>query len=181
MKTTNPSLIRRFYLGELEVGDHSKDFIVEHDYCLVFIGKIPHRKTKTPMIVAWKERHSSTYYRHSYDMGHPLYEMLMKKYQPPVYVTVELVKDMDRTATIIHTLLCTLAVTDLNRGEDKARELVESINKLYTRINRNHNMVWRHVEERPEGCEGLWNGKMQWDIDGLPDSFKTEIMIRRLS
>ena len=170
-KTTTPALVRKYFERKAEVGDSSKDLIVEPDYVLVFTGKLPYQKLAQKRIIAWlppSEKNFHVYRRNAF--SEQIVD-LVKKWVPKGTAMIT-------EYTLIFQLgnyLTRLAMV-VEDSPEKRKSTVERINHDLQYITEEE--IWAYIDEKKDFFKPLWSGEVE--LGGLDDKLAIEIVTRRL-
>jgi len=179
MKTTNPSLIKRFYKGTLEVGDYSKDFIIEPDYALVFNGKVKYRKDPVKCIVAWRDS-AGEFNSYQFYESHPVTPLMRGMWSVGREVQKDF-PDYESVTKMMFGIIAKRCVSDIKQSEFEI--LIENFNYTYSQVKEKEKF-WEEInaEKGPPVLvlRFLWNGSSNKDISNINEDFAAFIMERRM-
>ncbi len=181
MKTTNPSLVKRFYKGTVEVGDHSKDFIIEPDYALVFNGKVTYRSNPVKCMVAWRDM-AGKYHNRSFYKGHPVHALM----QGLTKMTNFTNRERSDYSGIAKTILGIIGGGCIHgKSQTGLNSTIENFNYVYEHISPEGNVLfWEDVRKLSDGhsiLSNLWGGQAKLDVSDLHEDVAAFIMERRMS
>jgi len=176
MKTTNPSLIKSCFEGALKPGDHSKDFIIEPDYCLVFIGKITYRAHSVRVLVSWRDMEGKFFMPKFYGKN-PILCLLKDKIPEDITIVQGPCNLLTRSYL---TVLKIVSPSYNNQGEiDK---LISILNKEYKNLPTcERERFWEKLDSNDNPCRKMWNGSHDYDLTGVSSLIAAGLMERRLS
>ena len=170
-KTTTPALVRKYFERKAEVGDSSKDLIVEPDYVLVFTGKLPYQKLAQKRIIAWlppSEKNFHVYRRNAF--SEQIVD-LVKKWAPKGTAMITEYTPIFQLGSYLARL--TLAMTDT---PEKRKSIIEKINHELQFVTEEE--IWAYIDEREGFFAPLWSGENE--LSGLDDKLAVGIITRRL-
>lgn len=171
-KTTTPALVRRYFEQKAEVGDSSKDLIVEPEYVLVFTGKVSYQKLAQKRVVAWLPPSKKRFYTFKQNAFSEQIVELIKKWAPK-----DRVRFLDQQGPILKiSQQLTRLVMVINDTEEKRKAVIKGINNNLQDVTEKE--IWEYLDQNKGFFESLWSNEN--NLSGLDDKLAVEIVTRRL-
>ena len=171
-KMLKRTLIKKFFEGTLEVGDWSKDFLLEPDYTLVYTGRAPYRRSPYHMVVAWRDHKGIFHGNWILKSDHPASEGIKDKIPKGMKFDYHPERLLAQMCSVLFGITCA-------SNQEETDMYVDMFNTFYS-VYRGGTRLWEKVDVHEDTYKALWNGEFKFNHHGLHDNILRGFMERRL-